>query len=224
MEKIHIVEDEPDIADLVAHNLKKERYNVAVFYDGSSFMNSLESEKPDLVILDLMLPDIDGLDICKYMRSDNQSKSIPIIILTAKSNELDIVLGLELGADDYIVKPFGVRELIARIKAVLRRSDQTPDNKQLKFNGLVADLESFEVKADGEAVNLTYAEFKILETLGSRPGKVYTRAQIIDSIWGDDRIVISKTIDVHVAHLRKKLGKYGDLIKTIRGVGYKFEP
>jgi len=227
MKKVWIVEDESDIADLVAHNLRKERSDVGVFYDGESFLQALEREVPNLVILDLMLPGIDGLDICRIMRSDERTRSIPIIILTAKGTELDVVLGLELGADDYVVKPFSVRELAARVKAVLRRAERPVETRRamsLAFDGLSVDLESFEVRVDNTPVELTYAEFKTLGLLISRPGRVFTRRQIIEGIWDDYRVVISKTVDVHVAHLRKKLGKYGHFIKTVRGVGYKFEP
>jgi DNA-binding response OmpR family regulator len=223
MKGIWIVEDESDIANLIAHNLRKERFDVSLFYDGESFLRSLERELPELVILDLMLPGIDGLDICRIMRADERTRSIPIIILTAKGTELDVVLGLELGADDYVVKPFSVRELIARAKAVLRRVERPQEQKLLAFEGLSVDLESFEVRVDDAPVNLTYAEFKTLETLASKAGRVFTRRQIIERMWDDYRVVTSKTVDVHVAHIRKKLGKYGGFVKTVRGVGYKFE-
>jgi DNA-binding response OmpR family regulator len=222
MEKILIVEDDPDIANLVAHHLDKEHFDVGVFHNGEDLLESLNSELPSLVILDLMLPGIDGLDACKMMRSDARTKSVPIIMLTAKGAELDIVLGLELGADDYIVKPFSVRELIARVKAVLRRAESSQD-ADFVFDGLSIDPDSFEVKVDDVPVALTYAQFNILRLLASRPGRVLTRRQIIEGIWDDYRVVTSKTVDVHVAHLRKKLGKYGRFIRTVRGVGYKFE-
>jgi DNA-binding response OmpR family regulator len=224
MKKICIVEDEPDIANLVAHRLRKEKFDVGVFYNGEDFLDSFDDEIPALVILDLMLPGIDGLDVCKIMRSDGRTKSVPVIILTAKGTELDIVLGLELGADDYVVKPFNVRELIARVKAVLRRAEHTQQEKVITFDGLSVDTESFEVTVDGVPLELTYAEFRALETLMARPGRVFTRQQIIEGIWDDYRIVTHKTVDVHIAHLRKKLGDYGSFIKTVRGVGYKFEP
>jgi two-component system alkaline phosphatase synthesis response regulator PhoP len=223
MKKVWVVEDESDIANLISYNLRKERFDVSVFYDGEGFLESLGRELPELVILDLMLPGIDGLDICRIMRSDERARSIPIIILTAKGTELDVVLGLELGADDYIVKPFSIREVVARVRAVLRRVRTRQEENLLKFGGLSVDLESFGVRVDDVPVELTYAEFKTLQRLVSRPGRVFTRRQIIDGIWDDDRVVTSKTVDVHVAHLRKKLGKYGRFIKTVRGVGYKFE-
>lgn len=224
MKKVWVVEDESDIANLISYNLRKERFDVSVFYYGEGFLESLGRELPELVILDLMLPGIDGLDICRIMRSDERTQSVPIIILTAKGTELDVVLGLELGADDYVVKPFSVRELIARVKAVLRRAERPQEDKILGFEGLSVDLGSFEVKVDDTPVELTYAEFRTLGLLISKPGRVFTRRQIIEGIWDDYRVVTYKTVDVHVAHLRKKLGKYGHFIKTVRGVGYKFEP
>lgn len=223
MKKVAVVEDESDIANLVARNLRKEKFEVSVFYDGESFLRSMEDELPELIILDLMLPGIDGLDICRIIRSDKKNLSIPIIMLTAKGSELDIVLGLELGADDYIVKPFSVRELVARVKAVLRRSERPHEGNLVIYDCLSLDPESFQVKVDNEFVDLTFSEFKTLQMLISKPQRVFTRRQIIDGIWDDYRIVSSKTVDVHITHLRRKLGKYGDFIKTVRGVGYKFE-
>jgi DNA-binding response OmpR family regulator len=222
MEMIFVVEDDEDIANLVAHNLRKERFEVSIFHDGESVFRSLDSQLPSLILLDLMLPGIDGLDLCRIVRSDKRTRSIPIIMLTAKGTELDVVLGLELGADDYIVKPFSVRELVARVKAVLRRAEPSQD-ANLVFDGLYIDPDGFEVKADNTAVSLTYAESRILMLLAARPGRVFTRRQIIEEIWDDYRVVTPKTIDVHVAHLRKKLGKYAHFITTVRGVGYRFE-
>ena len=223
MKKVWIVEDEPDIANLVAHHVRKEQFDVSVFHDGESVLESLKREVPDLVILDLMLPGIDGLDICRILKADKKTSSIPVIMLTAKGTELDIVLGLELGADDYVTKPFSVRELMARIKAVLRRAERPEADSLIIVDGLSVDMESFQVKVDDVPVELTYAEFKILSLLISRLGRVLTRQQIIQGIWDDYRIVTSKTVDVHVTHLRRKLGKYGHFVKTVRGVGYKFE-
>ncbi len=223
MKRVCIVEDEPDIANLVARNLRKEQFEVSVFHDGESFLRMVDEKLPDLVVLDLMLPGIDGLDVCREMRSNERTRSVPIIILTAKGTELDIVLGLELGADDYVVKPFSIRELIARVKAVMRRAEPSQEENLLVFDGLSVDLESFKAGVDGSPVDLTYAEFRTLGLLASKPGRVFTRSQIINAIWDDYRVVTSKTVDVHIAHIRKKLGKYGDFIKTVRGVGYRFE-
>jgi len=223
MQKIWIVEDEPDIANLVAHHVRKEQFGADIFSDGESFLESLKSEMPDLVILDLMLPGVNGLDICKMLRADERTSNVPIIMLTAKDTEADIVRGLEFGADDYVVKPFSVSELMARIKAVLRRSESPDEGKLITVDGLSLDPASFEVKVDNVSAELTYAEFRILSLLILKPGRVFTRQQIIDGIWDDYRIVTSKTVDVHVAHLRKKIGRFGDSIKAVRGVGYKFE-
>ena len=223
LRKVWIVEDEPDIANLVALNVRKEQLEANVFHDGESFLEAVENGIPDLVILDLMLPGVSGLEICRQLRGNERTEAVPIIMLTAKDTETDIVLGLELGADDYVVKPFSVSELMARIKAVLRRAEKPDEDKVIATHGLSVDLESFEVKIDGKTLDLTYAEFRILSLLISRPERVFTRQQIIDGMWDDYRIVTSKTVDVHVAHLRKKIGKYGKHVKTVRGVGYKFE-
>lgn len=223
MKNIWIVEDEPDIANLVAHNLRREQYNVSVFFDGESYLEALGKQLPDLVVLDLLLPGISGLDICRMMRSNERSNHVPVVILTAKSAEPDIVLGLELGADDYVTKPFSVRELTARISTVLRRTGDSQDGKLIRIEGLSVNLESFDVRVDNAPVKLTYSEFRILSILVSRPRRVFTRQEIIEMMWDEYRIVTSKTVDVHIGKLRKKLGKYGCLIKTVRRAGYKLE-
>ncbi|HID57087.1 TPA: response regulator transcription factor [Candidatus Poribacteria bacterium] len=223
MKRIWVVEDEPDIAELLAHNLRRERFIVRTFHDGEEFLTALEGGTPDLVILDLMLPGIDGLEICKMMREDERRRSIPIIILTAKGGETDVVLGLELGADDYVVKPFSIRELIARVKAVLRRVESPSRSVPFKVEGLQVDPEGFSASVDGTPLDLTFAEFRLLSLLISKPGRVFTRRQIIDWIWEGEKVVLPKAVDVHVSNLRRKLGRYGGLIKSVRGVGYKFE-
>jgi DNA-binding response OmpR family regulator len=223
MRKIWIVEDEPDIANLVAHNLGKEGFEARTFGDGQEFLQEIDHELPDLVILDLMLPVMDGLEICRLMRLEERTQTLPIVMLTSKTEELDIVLGLELGADDYIPKPFSVRELIARVKAVLRRTERPQDSNLISLAELSVDLDKFEATAEGDPINLTYAEFRILSLLISSVGRVFTRQQIIDRIWDEGRVVTHKTVDVHIAHLRRKLGEHGKLIKAVRGVGYKIE-
>ena len=227
MGKIWIVEDEPDIANLVAHHVRRNQFHAEIFHDGESFLAAVAGKEiPDLVILDLMLPGISGLDICRTLRKSERNRNVHIIMLTARNTEEDIVRGLELGADDYVVKPFNVSELMARIKAVLRRTEQSKDpgtDSMIVIEGLSMNSDSFEVKIDNSPVELTYAEFRILSLLISRPGRVFTRQQIIDGMWDDYRVVTSKTVDVHVTHLRKKLGRYGNYVKTVRGVGYKFE-
>jgi DNA-binding response OmpR family regulator len=223
MRDVWVVEDEPDIADLLAHHLRKEQSRVSVFYDGESYLEALKEQLPDLVVLDLMLPGINGLDICRIMRSDERTKPVPVVMLTAKSAELDVVLGLELGADDYVIKPFSVKELLARINTVLRRAERSQTGNQISVDGLSVDLESFDVRVDNISAKLTYSEFRILKILVSRPRRVFTRQEIIEMMWDEYRIVTSKTVDVHIGRLRKKLGKYGRFIKTVRRAGYKFE-
>jgi len=223
--KIAIIEDEADIRELLANYLKKAGFEVSKFEDGSSFLKSLRKEKPDLVILDLMLPDLDGIEICRYLRSHDEFSSVLIMILTAKGNEEEKVQGLELGADDYIVKPFSLKEVLARVKALLRRT--TPnieEEKKIKISDiLVIDPQAHRVYLKGEEIELTFTEFKILEILASRKGKVFTREKLLDALWGNEKIVTERSIDVHIKKLRDKLKEARSLIKTIRGVGYKLE-
>jgi len=224
MGKILIVDDEPDIVELVKINLEKNGFDVISSYTGREIFNLFKKFSIDLVILDLMLPDIDGLEICKILKSENETKNIPIIMLTAKDTEIDKVLGLELGADDYITKPFSPRELVARVRAVLRRTRKPSDESILKFDNILKiDLKKFEVFVNGEKVNLTTTEFKLLKALAIRRGEVLSRNELLDYIWGNEKIVIDRTIDVHIKHLREKLGKVGKFIKNVRGVGYKLD-
>lgn len=221
---IAVVDDEEDIVDLITHHLEKEKFKVEPFYDGESILEYVKKNKPDLIILDLMLPGIDGLEVCKFLKKDEQTCSIPIIMLTAKSSEADKVLGLELGADDYITKPFSPRELIARVKSVLRRFESKQQQaKVIEVNGLRVDLSRYLATINQKKINLTTTEFKLLSVLISRPGWVFSRQQLLDEIWEYDRVVLDRTVDVHIRNLRKKLGKYGNYIKSTRGIGYKFE-
>lgn len=221
---IAVVDDEPDILELVSIHLRKANFEVKEFSDAGSFLKFLNNHIPDLLILDLMLPDADGFDICKYLKMNDKFSSIPIIMLTAKGHETDKVLGLELGADDYVTKPFSTRELVARVKAVLRRKEQKEEGKKIEVGEvLVIDLQKFEVKVNGERIDLTSTEFKILKTLSERKGWVFSRGQILNSLWGEDKFVIDRTIDVHIKHLREKLGEAGKFVKNVRGVGYKVE-
>lgn len=223
-ELITVIDDEPDILELVSIHLKKSGFKVKEFLDADSFLKSLSNQTPDLIILDLMLPDADGLDICKYLKKEDKFSSIPIIMLTAKVDETDRILGLELGADDYVTKPFSPRELVARVKAVLRRNQQKQKSKKIKIgNVLVIDSERYEVFVNNKKINLTVTEFRILQCLAERKGKAFTRDQILDYLWGEEKAVLDRTIDVHIKHLREKLGKSGKLIKNIRGIGYKIE-
>jgi two-component system phosphate regulon response regulator PhoB/two-component system alkaline phosphatase synthesis response regulator PhoP len=224
-EKIAVVDDEEDILSLVQHILEKNGFSTVGFENGKSLYMYLEKNKVDLIILDLMLPDIDGLEICKYVRNHESYQHIPVIMLTAKDQELDKVLGLELGADDYITKPFSPRELVARVKSVLRRSGRTQPVRKVIHIGehVEIDEETVTVTVKGEKIPLTATEFKILVLLAKKPGKVYTREDMLEYLWGNDKYVIDRTIDVHIRHIRKKLGQYGSIIKSIKGMGYKLE-
>jgi two-component system phosphate regulon response regulator PhoB/two-component system alkaline phosphatase synthesis response regulator PhoP len=222
---IAIVDDELDILDLVAINLEKSGFKTAKFEDASGLLNFLESEIPDLIVLDLMLPDIDGFDVCKNLKKNDRFSLIPIIMLTAKGEETDRILGLEFGADDYIVKPFSPRELVARVKAVLRRSDPKQQEKEVLIVGKILKINTnkFEVFVEDRKIDLTSTEFNLLKLLTKRIGWVYSRNQILDHLWGNDKIVIDRTVDVHIKNLREKLGPAGKFIKNIRSVGYKIE-
>ncbi|OPY70057.1 MAG: Transcriptional regulatory protein BaeR [Syntrophorhabdaceae bacterium PtaU1.Bin034] len=222
---IAVVEDELDINELISLHLKKERFSVRGFLNGSSFLRSLDADIPSLVVLDLMLPDIDGFEICKHLRMKPDYSSIPIIILTARSSETEKVLGLELGADDYMVKPFSPRELTARVKAVLRRTvKQEAEAERIDIGGMVSiDPQRYEVTVEGNRIDLTTTEFRILQLLASKMGWVFSREKILTHLWGSDKMVLDRTIDVHIKHLREKMGKAASLIKNMRGIGYKIE-
>lgn len=221
---IAILDDEPDILELVSLHLARAGFKTKGFLNAESFLKSVEERKPELIILDLMLPDADGFEICKFLRKKEEFSSIPIIMLTARDEETERVLGLELGADDYVTKPFSAKELVARVKAVLRRQEQKEISKKIEIGDLlVLDLEKYEVRVKGEKIELTTSEFKILRLLASRKGWVFTREQILDYLWGDEKIVVDRTIDVHIKNLREKLGTASKFIKNIRGIGYKLE-
>ena len=221
---IYIVEDEPDIAQLIGINLEKSGFDSKIFTEGKYLLRNLEKEKPDLIILDLMLPDMDGVEICKTIRLDPKNKNIPILIASAKDSEIDKILGLELGADDYLTKPFSPQEMIARIKAILRRSDRNENSSSIIIgNILQIETDKHEVTVEGEKIELTPAEFKLLLILAEKPGWVFSRDRILDYIWGYEKAVIDRTIDVHVKHLREKLKGAGDFIRNVRGIGYKIE-
>ncbi len=224
---ILIVDDEKDILDLLEFNLQAEGYHIVTARDGEQALELAERVNPDLIILDIMLPQKDGWTVLRELRAKPETASIPVIFLTAKSSEIDEVVGLELGADDYIVKPISLRKLIARVKTVLRKANQVSRSKEprvLKFNGLEIHPESFSVRVDGKEVKLTKKEFQILEYLALRTGRVVTREALLDHIWGYDIIVTDRTIDVHIRKIREKLGpKYAARIETFKGVGYRFK-
>jgi DNA-binding response OmpR family regulator len=223
---IAIVDDEEDIVELVSHHLKRDGLKVKEFYNGRDFLSYTKSLLPDLVILDIMLPGTDGLEICRILKNNTRTSSLPIIMLTAKGTEADIVVGLELGADDYIIKPFSPRELVVRVKNILRRVSKEEKRETLiRIGSFSLDSEKFEVTVEKEKIELTTTEFKILEVLAEGKGKVFTRDQLLKKkrIWGDEKLVYDRTIDVHIKNLREKLGKAGGMVKTIRGIGYKLE-
>ena len=230
---IVIIDDEPDIVELVSIHLKKSMFNVKVFTDAKGLYRFLDLSKgncpvnektPDLIILDLMLPDADGIEICKDLKKEDKYSAIPIIMLTAKGEETDKILGLEFGADDYVTKPFSPRELVARVKAILRRREKIDESEKLDIGGILTiDTERHKVSVEGKRIELTSTEFKILKLFLSNKCKVFSRYDILDHLWGHDKIVLDRTIDVHIKNLRDKLGKAGKLIKNIRGVGYKLE-
>jgi two-component system alkaline phosphatase synthesis response regulator PhoP len=227
-EKIIAIEDEPDLLEVVRYNLAREGFEVQGSENGEQGLALIRKSHPDLVLLDLMLPGMDGLEICRQVKYDPATRNIPIIIISAKGEETDIVLGLELGADDYMVKPFSPRELIARVRAVLRRGagqaemSNGDDEPPLTYEGLQIHPSRHEVLVDGATVPFTATEFRLLHRLASRPGRVYTREQLLKHVVGEDVVILERNIDVHIRAVRKKLGPYSDLIGTIRGVGYRF--
>ena len=222
--KILIIEDEPDIRKNLEYNLSREDYSVLTAASIAEAEQLIYSNNLSLVLLDLMLPDGSGLELCKKMKSDPDMQNLPIIILTAKDDEVDKVVGFELGADDYVTKPFSVRELILRIKAVLKRGDNKKDIVEIdrQFGDLKIDIDSHEVYVDGDLVNLTALEFKLLIQLVDRRGRVQSREQLLADVWGYSAEVTTRTVDTHIKRLREKLGTMGKYVQTIRGVGYKF--
>ncbi len=224
-ERILVVDDEEDILELVRYNLTKENFQVICATTGEEALDKLKKESFDLILLDLMLPGRDGLDTCRIIKRSPETSQIPIMMITAKSEDTDVVLGLELGADDYVTKPFSPRVLLARIKAILRRNqpEHSDDRSVIKAHDMVIDPSRHEVRVKQSVVNLTATEFSILEFLAKRPGWVFTREQIIDSVKGTDYPVTDRSVDVQIVGLRKKLGDSGDLIETVRGVGYRFK-
>jgi two-component system phosphate regulon response regulator PhoB len=223
-EKILVVDDEEDILELVRHNLSREGFRVTCVGTGEEGMARAGSEPVDLLLLDLMLPGMDGLEVARRLKEDDGTRDLPVIMLTAKGKESDVVTGLELGAEDYITKPFSPRILAARIRAVLRRRGKKPENEAdtLIFRDLEIHVHKHEVLVKGTPVSLTYTEFEVLTFLARRPGWVFTRSQIVDAVRGGNDSVTDRSVDVQVVGLRKKLGPCGTAIETVRGVGYRF--
>ena len=223
-QKILIIEDEPDIRKTLEYNISREGYEVISASSLSEGREKLESASFSLLLLDLMLPDGSGLDLCRELKQDKSLSSMPVIILTAKDDEVDKVVGFELGADDYVTKPFSVRELILRVKAVLKRGERKSDNMEVQrqFGELKIDVDSHEVFVNDEQVSLTALEFKLLRQLVDKRGRVQSRDQLLSDVWGYSSDVTTRTVDTHIKRLREKLGGMGKYVQTIRGVGYKF--
>ncbi len=223
-ERILIVDDEQDILELMSYNLEKEGYTVTGVASGEAALSAAQRFRPDLIVLDLMLPGLDGLEVCRRLKRNEEIRSVPVLMVTAKSEDSDIVTGLEVGADDYLTKPFSPRVLVARVRALLRRNSE-PDlprqDQRIAVHGIVIDITRHEVRCDGESVTLSATEFSILEFLSRNPGWVFTRNQIIDAVKGKDYPVTERSVDVQILGLRKKLGDQGRHIQTIRGVGYR---
>lgn len=221
-----MIEDEPDIVQLVKYNFRKEGFEVESFSRGQDGLEHLRRSQPDLVLIDILLPDLDGFEICKRLRADDRLMSVPVIFLTAKGEEIDRVLGLEIGADDYVVKPFSPRELVARVKAVLRRQVRATEKPEVVEAGeLVLDAQTQEVKVRGRAVDLSTLEFKLLHFLASHPRRIFSRDRLLDAVWGHDRFVTPRTVDVHIRRLREKIEAQASrpqYLQTVRGSGYRF--
>jgi two-component system alkaline phosphatase synthesis response regulator PhoP len=224
-ETILVVEDEDDIRELLKYNLEKEGYQVFGAATGEEALKQVRHRLPDLILLDLMLPGIDGLEVCRRIKGEAQTRHLPIVMLTAKGEETDIVTGLELGADDYVTKPFSTRVLVARLRAALRRRSLPvpPETAPLKTDELVIHPGRHEVLLKGEPISLTATEFRLLHLLVRQPGWVFTRSQIVNQVHGEDYPVSDRSIDVQIVSLRKKLGPFGSHLETIRGIGYRFK-
>ena len=225
-ETILVIEDEADLREVIAYNLRREGFEVAETGSGLEGLEKARTKSPGLVLLDLMLPDLDGLEVCRRLRKDPRTASLPVIMVTARGAESDVVFGLGLGADDYVAKPFSPRELIARVRAVLRRGrrrgEEGPPERVVR-GPLAVDPSRHEVLLDGEAVELTATEFRLLHYLASHPGRVFTRDQLLRRVLGEQVVLVDRNVDVHVGSIRQKLGEHRSLIETVRGVGYRFQ-
>jgi len=222
-QKILVIEDDRSLADVIRYNLKQAGYEVYWAFDGQDGIHQAQLHLPDLIVLDLMLPVVDGLEVCRRLRASPQTKDILILMLTAKGEESDHLVGFTVGADDYVVKPYSVKILLERIRALVRRRDrQAESTEQLSCQGIVIDRVKHCVTQNGQVLDLTPSEFRLLETLIRQPGRAFDRSELIDSALGTDTLVLERTIDVHIRSLRKKLGESNDLIQTVRGIGYRF--
>lgn len=223
--KILVVDDDPDILTLVRYNLEKEGFKISTVESGEEAIEKTRKTKPDLLILDLMLPGMDGLEVCRLLKSDASLKHIPVIMLTAKGEETDIVVGLELGADDYLTKPFSPKVLAARVRVLLRRGEASSKPvEKLSLGPITIDPERHEVFINSKPIVLTATEFNLLKCFVTRPGRVFSREDLLNQAWSDDALVVDRTVDVHILGLRKKMGKYADWLETVRGFGYRLKP
>ena len=223
-DKILVVEDEPDILELVAYHLEQSGFAVALAEDGEQALSAIERERVGLVVLDLMLPGISGLEVCRRLKQTPRTKDLPVLMLTARAEEVDRVVGLELGADDYLVKPFSPRELVLRIRAILRRIEGSGEAEaaQIAAGPLVIDLVGCQVQLDRDPIELTATEFKLLTTLAQRRGRVQSREELLKVVWGYEYLGYHRTVDTHIRRLREKLGPAAELVETVRGMGYRF--
>lgn len=224
--KVLIVEDERDIAELLRYNLQEAGFKTDYVRNGADALQQAVEKTPDLILLDLMLPEVDGMIVCRLLKNDPRTKDIPIVMVTAKTEEKDRVAGLELGADDYIIKPFSPREVVLRVSAVLRRiqiGKQTESTKRIETHGVTIDLDKHQVLTESGPIDLTATEFKLITLFARSPGRVFTRDILMDVIWGQDYYGIDRTVDTHVSRLRRKLGEFGKHIETVHGIGYRFK-
>ena len=224
--KVLIVEDDPDIVDILNYNLKQADLKVTSVPDGSSALAEVKRRLPDLILLDLMLPKVDGLEVFRLLKSEPETKNVPIIMITAKGEEVDRIVGLELGADDYITKPFSPREVVLRVRSVLKRSVadfQKEITAKIEANGVIIDIDRRQVNYKGKSINLTATEFDLLLILAKTPGRVFTRNLLMDLVWGQDYYGVDRTVDTHMSRLRQKLGGGGKNLQTVHGIGYRFK-
>ena len=224
--KILIVEDEPDIVELLAYHLNQAGFETEAVSNGRDALNQMRANPPNLILLDLLLPEVDGLEVCRLLKQDASTADVPVIILTAKGEEIDRIVGFELGVDDYITKPFSPREVVLRIRAVLRRpadTQPTKPSKQVEIHGLTIDLDKHQVFSEDGAISLTATEFKLLGLFTRSAGRVFTRNILMDAVWQEEYYGIDRTVDTHISRLRRKLGRFGELIETVRGIGYRFK-